>query len=329
MDEKKDIEQFSKGFCVPRDLVVNGELIQTVLKQTVLKNDETAGFQTGLSAGKRADEILNDLRRALEMEGKLSGQDFAALKPGKSEPRFAGIPAKALVGISGFSEQLFAQQVEMSGGSALLQELGYDVNDKDESEYRSKICGKIRDYLFVNKTKSGHLSVELAHEEFLTKQNFLDCDPNHVTIYHWDIEIAHYGYSVHHRDDIALKDPTKSPFPTLPSPTDEDGKPVVVFPPHALDPDDPRSIWCRGLDHKLFARGKDVKIINVYRKIDDYPLMRIDENDADGMRFYVSTEESCVDIMFKGYPPESQLPPQVEYCLGRCENPPIINSGGR
>ncbi len=118
-------------------------------------------------------------------------------------------------------------------------------------------------------------------------------------------------------------------------PIGADGEPVVAFPPHAIDPEDPRSVWCRGLDHKLLAKGADVQIKNVFRKVEccnpgcDHPecgkLVRL----SDTEKFYLSTEESCIDLMFKGYPPASELPPQVEYCLGRCENPPIINSGGR
>ncbi|MGI9437906.1 MAG: hypothetical protein ACR2Q4_24250, partial [Geminicoccaceae bacterium] len=183
-------------------------------------------------------------------------------------------------------------------------------------EYRTKVCGKIRDYVFVDETKSGHLAVELVQEEYCTRQAFLDCKPDRVTTYHWDIEVPEYCYEVHERDDNGFPN---NPFPTLPD---------VSFPPHALDPDDARSIWCRCLDYKLYAKGSKIRILNVYKSVDGGDLIRLDESKPENAGYYQSTESSCVDIMFKGYPPATQLPPQIEYCLGRCVHPPVVNSGG-
>lgn len=43
---------------------------------------------------------------------------------------------------------------------------------------------------------------------------------------------------------------------------------------------------------------------------------------------YTSTAESCIDLLSHPYPPEFELPPQKGYCLGRCEHPFIVNTGG-
>lgn len=347
MEENKDCEKFTKGFCVPRDLVVNGELIKTVLlaDRAAAKIDDggDAGFREGPREEKKASIILEELIRRkkkekLRKERMLAGYGETDIsKISDDEISLVEIKDEDFAGISGFSERLFERQFKFSAHAPDLKRLGFHVHDTDYDEYRSKICGKIRDYLFVDQTKSGHLSVELTHEEFLTRQSFLDCEPDQVTTYHWDIEVLEGGFEVLDRNDAALNDDEQPLF--LAMPEGQDGKDVVAFPPHALDPEDPRSVWCRCLDHKLLARGEKVRIVNVYRKVEccdlncGHPdcgkLIRLDETKDDEKKFYVSTDESCIDLMFKGAPPASELPPQVEYCLGRCENPPVINSGGR
>jgi hypothetical protein len=193
-------------------------------------------------------------------------------------------------------------------------------------EFRTKVSGKICDYVFLPDPVdpyqgSGHLSVEVLEETFQTNQDLIDCKPNKATFHHWDIEVC--KYSVFERNN---KDFPDNPYPDLPN---------VMFPAPALDPNDSRSIWCRCLDHKLYAEGKDIKIEQVYRQVTNYPSNSSDEDfnllDKDdpmiNALYYESTPDSCVDIMFKGYPPLVNLPEQREYCLGRCKDPAIVNTG--
>lgn len=178
--------------------------------------------------------------------------------------------------------------------------------------------GKIVDYGFAKDSEqfgSGHLAVQMTlgyydAMDVLYKQEFL----------HWDVEIIRDGsvdgYEVRERQGDAASDPD-NPFPN-----------TVSFPPEATNPADLRSVWARGLDHKLFAKYNDIKIRNVYLKTrtvaspPDNDFVRLDDNDYR----YQATPSSCIDIMFAGYPPPIELPPQIGYCLGRCDHPQIYNS---
>lgn len=154
--------------------------------------------------------------------------------------------------------------------------------------------------------------------------------PDLRRFFHWDVEIPLGKYSV-----AARVNPTNpldtsqynNPFPTV----------NLDLPPQAVDPSHPRSIWRRGLDHKLHAEGgspQDPEIIPqdpgiiirsvYYRKLSDPDLMLISNTD----KLYRITTASCVDLFTVGYPPATfaQLAGN-DYCLGRCKQPAIYNSG--
>jgi hypothetical protein len=78
------------------------------------------------------------------------------------------------------------------------------------------------------------------------------------------------------------------------------------------------------LKYKLNAKGTGIVVRHVYRKVDSDPIELLPPTDPR----YASTAESCIDLLFNPYPPETELPPQIGYCLGRCEQPAILNTGG-
>jgi len=182
--------------------------------------------------------------------------------------------------------------------------------------------GKISDYIFIadadGKTGSGHLSVDVTEEFFKNRQR-------NTVFHHWDIEIK--KYEVHQRVDAGFPD---FPFPVLQGnpelKAEPDPKKVLVdFPKEAIDPENDLSVWHRGLDHKLFARGKGgIKIHKIYESVNGSKLSPLPREHP----WYTVDDESCVDLMFKGYPPAIGLPPQSNYCLGRCVHPKIINTCG-
>jgi len=223
-------------------------------------------------------------------------------------------------------------------GVAPFLEAASARSEPGTSNLRVKVGGQVRDHIFIPDPSDpsdcpssgrGHLSVDVLHEFFDADEDLRACRPNKTEFYHWDIEIS--KYEVHKRYDLIeeLKDDhgyfPNNPFPTLPD---------IAFPASALDPDDPRSIWCRCLDHKLYATGKRIKVDRVYRQICNHPAGPNDEDfrlldpdhPQDGI-FYEQSNDACIDIMFAGYPPLAGLPKQREYCLGRCENPAIVNTG--
>lgn len=169
-----------------------------------------------------------------------------------------------------------------------------------------KIKGKIRGYVFDRAKRNGHLSVDMRIDYF---DGSIPNDLIKTEILHWDIKVNDNTYKVIPREDNNFDDP----FPG-----------TIALPAPKKDPSNPDSIWARGLDHKLFAKGTNIEVLHVYRTIDDGPIERLDS--VDYASYYESTTESCIDIMFAGYPPAIVLPPQIGYCLGRCKHPYIINS---
>ena len=202
--------------------------------------------------------------------------------------------------------------------------------------FRVKVGGKACDHIFIPDPADplecpdkglGHLSVDVLQEYFNDDEDLRACKPNKTEFYHWDIKILHYD--VHERYDLKAS-PDHSNFPGNPFPDLRD----IEFPDAATNPGDPRSIWCRCLTHKLYAKGLNVQVERVYRQICSNPsdpgdedFRLLDKAASKYAAYYTSTLDSCVDIMFAGYPPLAGLPKQREYCLGRCKHPDIVNTG--
>lgn len=178
--------------------------------------------------------------------------------------------------------------------------------------------GLIGDYLVrfdkSGKWGAGHLSVDTRTEIFDSPESYEKDEPDRVERYQWHIKVLRDkkfdGFEVLLRNDAGYPN---DPFPG-----------TVVFPKSALDPKNPMSIWYRDLNHKLFAKGREIVILDVYRQIDDGEIKRLDDSDP----LYRRTDESCIDLMTRGYPPSFRIdfPEQSGYCLGRCAHPDIYNS---
>jgi hypothetical protein len=185
--------------------------------------------------------------------------------------------SKALTGIAGFSVR--------------------QLLEAHLTRQAQKIKGKIRHYYFNDTLKSGCLEVDTVVGT--------DC-------YSWSIAVLPGTFEVVKRDESARPDPgnpaapLRQPFPG-----------TLDLPEEALKPDNPQGIWQRGLNHKLWARGKGIKVLGIIKN--DVLLSPEDP-------LYVSNDDSCIDLMFACSPPESVLPPQRAYCLGRCEHPAVVNT---
>ncbi len=206
-----------------------------------------------------------------------------------------------LRGIAGLTTVLFLQKV-------------YPL-DAEEPIANKVISGRIRDYIFVEATGHGHLAVDTCIDVL----EFVQVGEDRREFIHWDIEIAPGGFAAAPRKEP--EDPTDiadyaAPFPGI----------DLALPAFTVDPTDPRSLWRRGLDHKLHARGEtaiDVTDIH-YRRLADPELERFDDSHP----WYQSTPASCVDLFTEGPPPGTfgELM-SADYCLGRCAHPMIVNSG--
>jgi hypothetical protein len=230
----------------------------------------------------QAEEVLN---RALELD--VVGQRTQVIDLLERIDR--GIATQeevpdALSGIGGFS--------------TLLAVRAYLFNEAH------RVQGKIRDYVYVDNDKSGHLAVDVRTEFFASAKDRDSGElPIRTELLHWDIDVEGV-YKIHPRGFDFL-----DPFPQV----------ALALPGNAI-----AGIWARDLKYKLHARGIGIKVRHVYRKIDDDPIARLPSTDPR----YASTDASCIDLLFHPYPPETELPPQIGYCLGRCDHPAIINTGG-
>jgi hypothetical protein len=90
-------------------------------------------------------------------------------------------------------------------------------------------------------------------------------------------------------------------------------------------------------NYKLWAKGVLIKVERLWVDHDDdgffEPNERVMMRDHGDWRdnyrhLLLPDSEACIDMMFLFYPPET-LPPGAAppyYCLGRCKNPPLINT---
>lgn len=207
---------------------------------------------------------------------------------------------RALQGIGGLPTTLLLQWLIFIDGRPIAKPVLY---------------GKIRDYTFIDQTKSGHINIDTCIDDLQTGQR---------EFFHWDVEIANNGFEVTERND----DQTDDPFSLLPE---------FQMPPGALDRNNRHSIWHRGLTYKLGAKGYSITVRHVYHRVLSNAIIqtldlleRPDPTDPldPAHRFYTSTPDSCIDLFTRGYPPATfnELAGN-DYCLGRCSFPAIYNSG--
>jgi hypothetical protein len=167
-----------------------------------------------------------------------------------------------------------------------------------------RVRGRIRDYVYVEDTQSGHLAVDVTTEFFASaKDRDSGQPPLQTELLHWDIEVEN-AYQVHPRGLDFL-----DPFPQV----------DLKLPGYAI-----ASIWNRDLRYKLHAKGRGIIVRHIYRKVDNGPLERVPSADPR----YARTDEACIDLLLHPYPPETELPAQIGYCLGRCEQAAVVNTGG-
>ena len=332
-----DGENTLAGLKKPDDFVIRDLMASEKPFEKILASRDAALIFVAALA-KRDDELEGGLdegaasfrsRVNLDGQGYVQTDSFGALRDLLASSREGAAKTesdpKVLCGIGGFLNKLLLNAIVARFADNRDQPAAIGVQ---RPEFRVKTSGKITDWLFVanqpaptppepntNKVGSGHghVAVNILNQEFDTNQALIDCKPSRTEFLHWDIKIL--DCTVYQRKNDAI---TNDPYPAL----------TLQFPGHATDPDDGRSIWCRCLNHKLFAQGPhQIEVRHVYRKIDNGPLELLPNDPANPNSPYCVTADDCFDIMFKGFPPAARLPVQREYCLGRCEEPPVVNTG--
>ena len=195
-----------------------------------------------------------------------------------------------------------------------------------------KVSGRIVDYLYLDEKDddfqplypemhgynvsygSGHLAVETLVEDYQTIDDLNGGNTKTRILLHWHIEVCSKGFRIFTRQG----DAESAPFDPFPH--------TVPFPDAATNPANKNSVWCRGLDHKLYAEGDKIVVKDVFRQINCGRVTRLKSSN----QLYKITPESCIDLMFRGYPSATELPSGGGYCLGRCPSPGpgIVNTNG-
>jgi hypothetical protein len=191
---------------------------------------------------------------------------------------------EALRGLSGLSAAELAQKVLFP-------------------DQERRVTGLIGDYYYEEKTARGHLTFDLITE--------IGQGPAKRTIRRqWHIDVLgepddQEGFKKVRR--VEEPGPDGLYFPG-----------TIKLPDYARSRFNPYGIWVRGLDHKLFAIGKSVKVTAIYEQINDGDVRRLPNTDP----LYKQTSWTCIDLLTKGTPPAFRVDPvfryQSAYCLGGC-----------
>jgi hypothetical protein len=124
--------------------------------------------------------------------------------------------------------------------------------------------------------------------------------------YRWKVRVVNDGFQIVQHSGNA-----NDPFPN-----------TMVFTPEML-----ARVQVRGYMYKLWAKGTVIKI-DLIEKRQGTNWIPLSKTDPQYTKLYAEVDENCIDMMFVQAPPASlggMKPPL--YCLGRCQNPMIVNTG--
>ena len=171
------------------------------------------------------------------------------------------------------------------------------------------ISGQITNYSFNRTTGSGALEVITNFTRTVVPVG-QGAPPSNTEAYRWQVSVQDGGFVVVERDDGA----PDGPFPgTLP------------FTQEMKD-----RVDSLGFTRKLWAKGNKIQVDRVWhKKANSSKFQEVFATQPKYSKLFETDSESCIDMMFVGEPPETfadlQGPPM--YCLGRCAQPFIINTG--
>ncbi|WP_171238642.1 hypothetical protein [Ruegeria sp. HKCCA5763] len=94
----------------------------------------------------------------------------------------------------------------------------------------------------------------------------------------------------------------------------------------------------QNLNYKLYANGRNIRVVNYWeanaKSKNSNPAWKMYTSATAGMppriaAYFKVDPDACVDMLFPTTPPPTLQPGAaagVHYCLGRCKNPPIVNT---
>ncbi len=219
-------------------------------------------------------------------------QRIEEIRGGKSGDR----PPELLRGLGGLYAHEFLNSVEAT--------LGRNGNFDPDKRVYEFFYGHTREFAFNERAGTGRI---LNFTYFTRVVVTGDNDPIITTTdsYRWAVRVAEGGFSVIEKDDSDPNDP----FPG-----------TLEFSPEILN-----RVDALGFEYKLWAKGTSIIIEDIAFKGDGDPTyVSLPTSDPR----YDRTDSNCIDMMFVNFPPPTlgTLQPPL-YCLGRCDNPMLINTG--
>jgi len=263
--------------------------------------------------GKKLNNVLEDgteLNEALKAlgtvtlvsgpKGELKRRIMALRKADKEG-------ASDLPGLSGING-IFGREIL----DAADQALGSGGNFNNATKVVTEVSGQINQYYFNPDDGSGFLGVDT----FVTKKKFNKNNPTNpikvsTDAYRWSVAITAGTYTV------KTKNTSADPFPG-----------TIPFSPTQI-----AEINSKGFDRKLWAKGTGIVVISVEFDKNYDPtspnFVLLDPTKNKNKNLYKTDADSCIDMLFVGDPPRlySQLMGPPTYCLGRCAQPLLVNTG--
>ena len=212
-------------------------------------------------------------------------------KSGADRERF-----ELLNGLGGIFAHAFLDAAE-----ATLNESGDFDPTKRVYEF---VYGQIEEYEFDKDAGTGRI-VDSTYFTTVTVPLGIGPILSETDSYRWTVSVEKDGFTVVPKSNVDPDDP----FPG-----------TLEFDQAVLD-----RIELLGFEYKLWAKGTAIVIELIeFKEEGESDYSDVPTSDPR----YRRTPENCIDMLFVNFPPAmlGELKPPL-YCLGRCENPMLINTG--
>ena len=209
--------------------------------------------------------------------------------------------APGMSGLSGILGRVFLEAAD----KAISSGDNYDRQRRVEISLR----GQIKKYAYNKADQSGSItSITYIDRTIIPAGNN---DPIVKTeAFKWEVTVEAGGF-----EEVFIgKKPLTDPFPG-----------TLEFSPFMID-----RIESLGFEYKLWAKGNKIRIDKVSKaiNINNDLWKELKKTNPKYAKLYERNDDNCIDMMFVEEPPADLMdmgPPM--YCLGRCGNPMLVNTG--
>jgi len=214
-------------------------------------------------------------------------------------------PQSQVPGMTGLGGVFGHAFLEMASEAALL-----GGPFQQGSRVVTSVYGQINEngYVFNRAAGSGSLTVTTYFTRTVVPVG-QGAPPPKTEAYRWQVRVDAGGFTV-----VPKGTDPANPFPgTLP------------FSPEMI-----QRIDSYGFTHKLWAKGTAIHVERVwYKAPNSTSFDEVFATQPKYAKLFLTDAQSCIDMLFVGEPPETyaELKGPPVYCLGRCDQPFIVNTG--